>query len=160
MKTWGKIVLGTGAGVGILALVNKLWRVKVTGDDMEVIPDLKIHQLNLQGLTLRLDVQLKNPTKTELKIKYPFIKLLYQNVSVGSSQSINKDIVIPRRGEVVIDGIYVKIPLLSVFTTASKLIQALLKGEQIMLKVITQSSILLLGNYQSFTKETELPIKI
>jgi hypothetical protein len=159
MKTWGKIILGTGAGVGILALVNKLWRVKVTGDDMEVIPDLKIHQLNLQGLTLRLDVQLKNPTKTELKIKYPFIKLLYQNVSIGSSQSINKDIVIPRRGETVIDGIYVKIPLLSVFTTASKLIQSLLKGEQIMLKVITQSSILLLGNYQSFTKETELPIK-
>jgi hypothetical protein len=85
--------------------------------------------------------------------------LQYNGTTVGSSQSINQDILIPRRGEVNIYGIYIKIPLLSVFTTAAKLIQSLYKGDKIMMKVTTQSSILLLGNYQSFTKETELPIK-
>jgi hypothetical protein len=92
-------------------------------------------------LTIRVDVQLKNPTNNSFKIKFPFIKLLYKGATVGSSQLLDKDIVIPAFGEAVINQIMIKIPTLSLFSLSGSLIKAVQNKQPIQVEVRTLTTI-------------------
>src|SRR6476620_10039931 len=111
MPSWGKIFLGTTLVAGIGGAVAYALRLKRTGTQLESIAAAKIHSIKLDGLTVRIDVQLKNPSSTSLKIKFPFVKILFQDKVIGTSKVINKDITIPAYGEAKIDGIMITVPL-------------------------------------------------
>ena len=82
---------------------------------------------------------MKNPTDGTLKIKYPFVKLVYKGDTVGSSQVINQDITIPKYGEANIDGIMINIPLTGIFSVAMDLLKSLKTGVgvKVVVKVVT-----------------------
>lgn len=141
MANWKKIAIGTGIGGALVAAGTWLFRLKQASVKMEVVPTIKIHKLDLTGLYIRVDVQLKNPTQSSFKIKYPFVKLAYKGVTVGSSQMVNRDIVLPSFGEAQISEIMIRIPVLSVFTTAGKLFAAIKNNEEVKVDVITLSTI-------------------
>ena len=111
MKFWTKIILGTGVGAGLVAAISYVSGLKRTSAQLESVASASIHSLKLDGLTIRIDVQLKNPTETALKIKYPFIKVLFKDKVIGTSKVINKDISIPKNGEAKISGIMITIPV-------------------------------------------------
>lgn len=136
-KAFTTAVLGAGAWAGWSYLKN----LKTAGAELEVVPKATVHQLSWDGLTIRLDVLLKNPTKGSFQIKFPFVKLLYKDTVIGSSTPVNKDIKIPAFGQVMIDGIIVQVPMTGVFSLAFTLIKALVGGVAQTLTVRTLTTI-------------------
>jgi len=141
MKNWEKIAIGTVVGGVLIGGTIYMVRLGNTSAQLETVPMVKIYKLDLTGLTLQIDVQLKNPTRTAFKIKFPFIKLAYKGSTIGSSQSIDKDITIPAFGEAVINKIMIRLPLLSIFSVSGGLIKAVQNNESAKLDVITQTTI-------------------
>lgn len=141
MEIWKKITVGTVVGGALIGGTIYVLRLNKMNAELETIPMVKIHKLDFSGLTLRVDVQLKNPTRTAFKIKFPFIKLIYKGTSVGSSQVVDKDIQIPAFGEVIIDKMMVKIPLMNIFSLSGGLIRAIQNKEAVKLDVKTSTNI-------------------
>jgi len=141
METWKKIAVGTLIGGALIGGTVYVIRLNKMSAELETVPMVKIHKLDLTGLTLRVDVQLKNPTRTAFKIKFPFIKLIYKGTTVGSSQVVDKDISIPAFGEVVVNQIMIRVPLLSIFSLSGGLIKAIQNNEAVKLDVKTSTTI-------------------
>lgn len=141
MDTWKKIAIGTVASGALIGGTVYIIRLNKMNAELETVPMVQVHKLDLTGLTLRVDVQLKNPTRTPLKIKFPFIKLVYKTTTVGSSQVIDKDISIPAFGEAVIEKMMIRVPLMNIFSLSGSLIRALQNKEPVKLDVKTISSI-------------------
>ncbi len=141
MASIKKILLGLGIGGGVVAGGAYLWRLNKTSVNLEVIPTVKLHKLDLQGLVLRVDVTLKNPTRTSLKLKFPFIKLLIKGSSIGSSQAVNQDIALPAFGEAKFEAIMIRISMFSLLSTAKGLLQAVQQGAAFKIGVTTMTTI-------------------
>lgn len=141
METWKKITVGTIIGGGLIGGTVYLLRLNKMNAELETVPMVKIHKLDFSGLTLRVDVQLKNPTRTPFKIKFPFIKLVYKGTTVGSSQVVDKDIQIPAFGEAIIDKMMIKVPLMNIFSLSGGLIKAIQNKEPVKLDVKTLTTI-------------------
>ncbi len=141
METWKKITVGTIIGGGLIGGTVYLLRLNKMNAELETVPMVKIHKLDFSGLTLRVDVQLKNPTRTAFKIKFPFIKLVYKGTTVGSSQVLDKDIQIPAFGEAIIDKMMIKVPLMNIFSISGGLIKAIQNKEPVKLEVKTITTI-------------------
>lgn len=141
MNLSNKILAGTAIGAGVWAIatyINSMNRVQA---QLQVVPNVMIHQLSLEGLTIRVDALLKNPTRASFKIKYPFIEIINKDVLVGSSDVINKDIKIPPFGQVLVQGMLVKIPVMSFFSVVYDMIKALLNKQAITLTVAVVTTI-------------------
>ena len=141
MSVLTKILTTTVVGAGAIAGWTYVKNLKRAQAELEVVPKATIHQLSWDGLTMRVDVLLKNPTKGSFSIKFPFVKLLYKDSVIGSSQAINKDIKIPAYGQAIIDKIMVTIPTTSVFSVVFMMIKALYNNEAIRLTIRTITTI-------------------
>lgn len=150
-----------GVGIGATALVGYAYakKLSLTNAHLEVIPSAMIHKINLAGVAIKMDVRLKNPDGGSFKIKYPFIKLVHEGSTIGSSQALDKDITLPAYGEAVINGIMIQIPLLSILSSAYKMYQALQKGSEIKLIATTITTIDLGWNKIPFEKNDEITLK-
>lgn len=135
MNNLTKILIGTG----VVITGGYLLKMSRTSANIETEIKAKIHSLKLSGLTIRIDAKLKNPTDGTLKLKYPFVKLSYQNSTIGSSQVVNQNITIPSFGEANIEGVMINIPLTGIFSVAMDLLKSLKTGTgvKVMIKVIT-----------------------
>ena len=135
MNNLTKILIGTG----VVITGGYLLKMSRTSANIETEIKAKIHSLKLSGLTIRVDAKLKNPTDGTLKLKYPFVKLSYQNSTIGSSQVVNQNITIPSFGEANIEGVMINIPLTGIFSVAMDLLKSLKTGTgvKVMIKVIT-----------------------
>ena len=135
MNNLTKILIGTG----VVITGGYLLKMSRTSANIETEIKAKIHSLKLSGLTIRVDAKLKNPTDGTLKIKYPFVKLSFQNSTIGSSQVVNQNITIPSFGEANIEGVMINIPLTGIFSVAMDLLKSLKTGTgvKVMIKVVT-----------------------
>jgi hypothetical protein len=141
MGTVGKIVVGTVVLAAVGGGILYVHRLQKMSDELVVVPSVKIHKLALDGLTVRVDTRLKNPTRTAVNIKFPFVKLMYKNSVVGSSQAVDKDVQIPANGEAQVDGMMVHIPFLGLFSLAGDLIKSLTDGSAVKVGLKTLSTI-------------------
>lgn len=141
MASIKQILLSLGIGGGLVAGGAYLWRLNKASVNLEIVPTAKLHKVDLQGVVIRVDVQLKNPTRTGLKLKFPFIKLLSKGSSIGSSQSVNQDIALPAFGEAKFEAIMIRIPMFSLLSTAKDLLQAVKNGEAFQIGVTTMTTI-------------------
>lgn len=141
MKTWKKIAVGTVIGGALIGGTVYVVRLNKMNAELETVPMAKIHKLDLTGLTIRVDVQLKNPTRTPFKIKFPFIKLLFKGTTVGSSQVVDKEISIPSFGEAVIENIMIRIPLMNIFSLSGSLIRSIQNKEPVKIDISTLTTI-------------------
>lgn len=141
MSLLTKILTTTALGTAAYAGWSYLKNLKTAGAELEVLPKATVHQLSWDGLTIRLDVLLKNPTKGSFTLKFPFVKLLYKDTVIGSSAPVDKDIKIPAFGQVMIDKIMVQIPMMGVFSLAFTLVKALISGQSETLTVRTLTTI-------------------
>ncbi len=155
MNLFTKILIGAGTVTGITYLVN----LKRTSSEMETVATAKIHKLDLTALTVRVDVRIKNPTKGSLKIKYPFVRIMYKEGTIGSSQSINKDIEIPSFGEAQINAIMIQIPLLSLISFGASLLKVLKDNIGIKIQLKTISTIELGFKSVPYEKTEDITLK-
>jgi hypothetical protein len=126
-----KVLTVTLIGGGLIAGYSYYVKMKKTTAELEVIPDASIHSVNWDGITIRLDLLLKNPTKGNFSIKFPFVKLTYKDTTVGSSQVVNQDIKIPAYGQAKIEKLLVNIPVLSIFSVSTSILKAIQNKEQL-----------------------------
>jgi hypothetical protein len=131
MSVKGKVIAGTLIGAGIYAGYSYYVKMKKTQAELEVVPQASIDSVNLNGITIRLDLLLKNPTKGSFKMKFPFIKIKYKDTLVGSSQVVDKDITIRAFGQVKIDKILVNIPMMSIFSISMTLLKAIKEKQDV-----------------------------
>jgi hypothetical protein len=155
MKLWTKI--GIGAGLAIAGLTYAM-RMNRANAELVSMASAKIHKLDATGITFRVDLQLKNPTQQKLKIKYPFIKLLLKGTVIGTSQSVNKDIVIPAFGQVIVDKIMINVPLSGLFSIGMDVFKSIKDGRELKLTVTTISTIDLLFKKIPYTYPQEVTI--
>ncbi|RYF81689.1 MAG: hypothetical protein EON98_12070 [Chitinophagaceae bacterium] len=141
MSSLTKILATTVIGAGAIAGWSYLKNLKTAGAELEIVPKATIHSLSWNGLAIRLDVLLKNPTNGSFSLIAPFIKLLYKDTTIGSSTPVNKEFKLPAHGELMIDNILVQIPLSNVFSVVFTLIKALTAGETTTLTVRTITTI-------------------
>lgn len=135
MMAWKKIAVAAGCGV-VYVYVRKMF---ITKANLIVTPSVSVHSISLTGLILRADVQIKNPSSGSFSIKFPFVSLSYKDTLLGSSQVVNQDIAIKAYSEARIEKILITIPLASLFTVVSTLIDAIQdkKTVKIVVKMVT-----------------------
>ncbi len=128
-------------GGGLIAGYSFYSKMKKTSAELVVIPDASLYSVNWDGITIRLDLLLKNPTKGSFSIKFPFVKLTYKNTMVGSSQIVNQDIKIPANGQSKIESLLVNIPILSVFSVSSSILKSIQNKEQVKITATMMTTI-------------------
>jgi hypothetical protein len=139
-------VIAVGAG-GLYVLRNIFNKaadfneLKKLSDRLQAIPTAKIHKMDLSGLTIRIDVTLKNPTDRGFKMKYPFITVMHQDSTLGSSQAVDTVISIPPNGQAVISNILLNFPLFGLFSILGTLIKSLQSGQGVKLNILTSTTV-------------------
>ncbi len=159
MSLTNKIIAGSVIGIGAIATIAYLNRINRAQVQLQVIPNASIYQLSLDGLTIKVDALLKNPTGASFRIKYPFIELTHKNILVGSSQVINKDIKIPAYGQVLIKDMMVKIPVLSFFSVVYDMVKSLMNKQSIVFTVGVITTVDLGWTQVAYEHKQDLTIK-
>jgi hypothetical protein len=154
-----KLFIGSAIGGGLIAGVSYFFGLKRTSAELETFVTVNVFKIDLKGVALRVDVQLKNPTKTKFKIKYPFVKMIYKDTTVGSSQVVNRDIEIPGFGEAVADKIMIQIPVKSIFSVVMGLVKSLLQGDSVKITTKTITTIDLGWKKLPYEKTEEVTVK-
>jgi hypothetical protein len=141
MANWKKIFFTTTIGAGIAGLAVYAAKLKRTSAQLESVARASIHSLKLDGLTVRVDVQLKNPSASSLKIKFPFVKLLHNKKVIGTSKLINKDIAIPAHGEAKVEAIMINMPVAGLLSLGSGIYNLLVNKKDVNLTVLIISTV-------------------
>ncbi len=159
MSLTNKIIAGSVIGMGAIGLIAYFKRINRAQAQLQVIPNASIFQLSLDGLTVKVDALLKNPTGASFRIKYPFIELTHKNMLVGSSQVINKDIKIPAYGQVLIQDMMVKIPVLSFFSVVYDMVKSLMNNKSIVFTVGVITTVDLGWTQVAYEHKQDLTVK-
>ena len=159
MSATNKIIAGTVIGAGVIAAIAYFKNINRAQAQLQIVPNASIYQLSLEGLTIKVDALLKNPTGASFKLKYPFIELTHKNVLVGSSQVINKDIKIPAYGQVLIQDMMVKIPVLSFFSVVYDMVKALHNKQSIVFTVAIITTVDLGWTQVAYEHKQDLTLK-
>lgn len=159
MSLTRKVLTGTLIGAGLIAGYRYYLNMKKTQAELEVIPDASLHEVNWDGIIIRIDVLLKNPTKGSFAIKFPFVKLTYKGTTIGSSEAANKDITIPAYGQAKIEKILVKIPMISIFTVSSSILKAIQNNEQVQITAKMMTTVDLGWTKIPFEESHEVTLK-
>jgi len=139
MSAWKKIALvAAGCGLAVYAYASKMTKMKAR---LIVIPNVSVFKVSLTGLVLRANVLIKNYSSGSCSIKFPFVRLIYKETLLASSNIIDKDIPIEPYGQVQIDQIDVDVPLSSVFSVVSALINGIQNKQPISITVVTSTVI-------------------
>ena len=77
-------------GLATILSVGYLSRLQKTGSTITSRVRLQIHKITLTGMELKAIVQLQNPNPISLRIQHPFVKVLYGDKMLGSSEIENK----------------------------------------------------------------------
>ena len=141
MKRWAKILL-LGTGIAATGGTVYAFRLKRFAKKAEIISRVNVHKIALDGITLRVDSLVKNPTSLGVSMKFPFVKLVYKDATIGTSVAVNKDVKIPKNSQVQLDPMMIQIPLLGFFSLGADLLKAFTDGTPIKLAVKYSSTVL------------------
>lgn len=116
------ILLGAGAvaafyGASYLLKLNRL------SNELEAVTKIAIHKISLGGIDLRIDVTLKNPSGGTVRVKHPFVKIIYGASTVASSEVKDVNITIPKFSEVNLPPVMINIGFLNLATTVPALLK-------------------------------------
>lgn len=109
--------------------------------ELESITKVSIHKVSLEGIELRIDVTLKNPSGGSLRVKQPFVKMIHEGTTVASSQIADVNITVPRFSEVSMEPIRLNIGFLMLAAKFPTLLRQYRDTGQIRLVVKTVTTI-------------------
>ena len=154
---WKKVALtAAGCGLVIYAYASKMIKLKAR---LIVTPEVSVYKVGLSGLTLQANVQIKNYSAGTCSLKFPFVTLYYKETLLGSSNIVNQDIPITAYGEANIEKIIIDIPLASVFSVATALINSIQNKQAVAITVKT-TTVINLGLQSLDYEDTQtIPLK-
>jgi hypothetical protein len=156
MTRKNKIAIGFGAGVIALAIgIPYLLKIKRFSEELETVTKVNIHKVTLSGLELRVDVTMKNPTGGSLKVKFPFVKMLYKGSVFATSEVKDLNYEIPKFGQKLIDPIFVSLPFMQMATNTPDMLMEYRKNGKFEIVVNTITTI---NNTLPYTKSDSLNV--
>lgn len=134
------IILGAGAiatfyGASYLLKLNRL------SNELETVTKATIYKVSLQGIDLRVNVTLKNPSGGTVRVKQPFVKMIHNKATVVSSQMENVNIEVPKFSEVAMKPIDINIGFMTLATKVPALLKEYRDTGQINMVVETITTI-------------------
>ena len=90
---------------------------------METETNVSIHTVSLNGIELAIKVKLKNPSGGSIQVKHPFVKMIYADKTIASSEVKDVNLTIPKFSEVSLDPIKIKLGFVSLATTVPALVK-------------------------------------
>jgi len=117
----GKKVFIVAGAMGAVYLVTEVLKLNRLSNELETVTRASIYNVSLKGIDLRIDVTLKNPSGGRVKVKQPFVKLMYGDKVLASSQMVDKDITIPKFSEANTEPIMLNIGFVSLATSVPEL---------------------------------------
>ena len=153
-----KWIIGIGA-VGLLTAGGiYLYRQKQAGDELEITTHPMVH--TVVPFAIRVDVLMKNVTRTALKIKYPFVKLSYKGATLGTSQVSNADVTLPAFSPIQLNPpVMINIPILGLFSIGGTLLNDLQGGVGIKLDVEIKTYVHLGGSLKKIEITDQITLK-
>jgi hypothetical protein len=134
------ILIGAGAAVAAYG-VSYLLKLNRLSNELETITKASIHNVSLSGIELRINVTLKNPSGGSVKVKQPFVKLMYGDTVLASSQMQDTNIAIPKFSEVSTAPIMLNIGFVSLATAVPQLLKGYRETGKLALMVKTVTTI-------------------
>jgi hypothetical protein len=116
------ILIGAGAAAALYG-ASYLFKLNRLSNELESVTKASIYKVSLAGIELKIEVTLKNPSGGSIKVKQPFVKMVYGNSTIASSQIKDVNIVIDKFSEVKLEPIMINIGFLSLATTVPALLK-------------------------------------
>jgi len=152
-----KLMAGVGvAGITIVGMRGM--RLYSMGNKLQISHRARVSEVGLSGMTLTIDVVIKNPTSGSLTIKYPFLKVMLGNKQLAASEVQNADISIKPNGATEINNITFRLTTMQEISIAASLLIPLVSGQQVKIKAVTDSGVKFLFWHIPFTEQEEIII--
>jgi len=151
---WGWFILGAGVvgGAVYLSRLNKF------SQNLESVLAARIHKIGLNGITVAVNAQLKNPTKTGIKMKFPFVKIMYNGNTLATSQTVNQDIEVPRFGEALVEDIMITLNYSSLLLNAMEVYKSLQEKKPIIVQAKIMTYIYTLAGLQPYERTENITL--
>jgi len=134
------ILYGAGA-LATLYGVKYLLQLNRFSKELETVTKASIYKVTLQGIELQIDVTLKNPSGGSVRVKQPFVKMIYNDSTLVSSQMQNVNITVPKFSEIKLEPIRINIGFMTLATRVPALLKEYRDKGQISLVVKTITTI-------------------
>jgi protein-disulfide isomerase len=135
------LLIGAGAVAALYYGGSYLLKLKRLSNELESETKVAIHKVSLSGVDLMITVRLKNPSGGSIKVKHPFVKMIYGEKTIASSQVKDIDITVEKYSEVNLDPIKITLGFLSLATTAPALMKEYRETGKLNLVVHTVTTI-------------------
>jgi hypothetical protein len=86
-------------GVAAFFAGRYLLRLNNASSSTNTRTSVNVHKVSLSGIEFKTKVTVQNPSPIALNMQYPFVNILYQGSSLGTSTVKNELINIPKYGE-------------------------------------------------------------
>lgn len=116
------LLLGVGTAAALYG-ASYLVKLNRLSNELESVTKVSIHKISLSGIDLRIDVMLKNPSGGSIKVKHPFVKMIYGASTIATSQVKDVSMTIPKFSEVSLEPVMVNIGFMSLATTVPGLLK-------------------------------------
>lgn len=126
---------GLALAVGVPYVIN----LNRLSNELETVTKVSIYKLKLDGLELKIEVLLKNPTKGSINLKYPFVKMISEGKVFATSEVKDQDIALKQFAQTMLPPLFVNISWLNLATTLPSLLKKIRNNEPvtILAKTIT-----------------------
>ena len=148
-------MIGAGAVAAIYFGGSYLLKLNRLSNELESETKVSIHNVSLSGIELSINVKLKNPSGGSIKVKHPFVKMIYGDKTIASSQVKDSDIEIPKFSEVNLDPIKIKLGFLALAATVPALVKEYRETGKLNLVVHTITTI---NNSLPYTKTENITL--
>lgn len=116
------VLIGAGTVAALYYGGSYLLKLNRLSNELESETKVAIHKVSLTGIELMINVKLKNPSGGSIKVKHPFVKIIYGDKTVASSQVKDTNITIEKFSEVNLEPIKISLGFLRLATTVPALI--------------------------------------
>jgi hypothetical protein len=129
------------AAAGSLLAAGRTIQLKKDADTIQTEVKGAIHSIKADGGHIRLDVKLKNPSKTGFTFSFPFLKLISsRGNTIGSSQADSSVIELKAGEEQTLKPIMLTIPLSEILSLSIEVFKAITEGKAgLKIDVVTSS---------------------
>jgi hypothetical protein len=128
---------GLALAVGVPYLVN-LNRLSV---EIETVTKISIYKVKLDGVELKIEVTLKNPTKGSITIKFPFVKMMSEGKVFATSEVRDQDISLNAFSQVSVPPIFVNLSWMNLATTLPSILKKMRNNEPVSIQARTITTI-------------------
>lgn len=155
MNTAGKIAIIGLSLAGLTAGTIYLVRLSRFQQNLGIAP-VRVMVHKLFPLTIRIDVLIKNPSRTAIRIMQPYVELFYKGASVARSQVVDKELLIEKYSEVPLaEPIMLQIPLMGLFSIGKSLLDDLTSGQEVKVHLQTISQVKLATGWRQYKPDPE-----